>query len=130
LNCPQGVRRQKGSIRDSFCSKFLEGAVRHSAVQGVRRPGRSLRVAILSQYQKTVVQVCAESRETEHLMCCWVATRSACKKFSKGLEKLEKLRRSRPSNLLKDKCREASIESLQEHRRLASGRTSLCERST
>ena len=36
--CPQGVRWQKGSIRDIFCSHFLKGAVRHSVMKGVRRP--------------------------------------------------------------------------------------------
>jgi hypothetical protein len=57
----------KGSIRDSFCSHFLEGAVRHSAMQGVHRPGKSLRVANLSEVLKTVAARSAQSRETSTL---------------------------------------------------------------
>ena len=68
LNCQQGVRWQKGSIRDRFCSHFLKGAVRHSAVQGVRRPRESLRVANLSNELKDCCCRSAQSWETSTLV--------------------------------------------------------------
>jgi hypothetical protein len=55
-------------LKIAFVSHFLEGAVGHRrAVQGVRRPGRSLRVVILSKvFKRLLLQECADSK-LQHL---------------------------------------------------------------
>ena len=129
-NCLQGVRWQKGSIRDNFCSHFLEGAVKHSVVQGVRRSGKRLRDANLSKVLKTAAARSAQSRETSTLCRGWrIAARSACKEFSlsKRPSNCVKLRSDRPSNSLKDEAGKLCLDSWKECRRFARRVTSSME---
>ena len=103
-NCLQGVHWQKGSIRDNFCSHFLRGEVRHSAMQGVCRPSKSLRAANLSKVLRTAAARSAQSRETSTLSRGWnIAARSVCKEFSlsKRPRNCGKIRKDRPMSFCK-----------------------------
>jgi hypothetical protein len=77
------------------------------AVQGVRRPSKSLRVANLSEELKDCCCRCAQSRRLQHLDVV-EGCRKECVQslFLKDFRVVEKLRRDRPSKFVEGQCRE------------------------
>jgi hypothetical protein len=77
----------EGSDRDSFCSHSSQKVqLGTGAVQGVRRPGKSLRVANLSEVLKDCCCRCAQSRRLQHLDVLKVCRKECVQEFSEGLE--------------------------------------------
>ena len=81
-------------------------------MQGVHRPRESLGVANLSKELKYCCCRSAGSRDFNTRKRLKGCRKGCVQEVSKKIEVVEKLRRSRSSNSLKDKHREVAIESL------------------
>jgi hypothetical protein len=81
----------------------------------VRRLGRVFRVVNLKkEFERLLMQECAGSRDFNTQSRLKGCRKECVQEVSKKIEFMEKFRRSRTSNSLEDKRREAAIESLRE----------------